>query len=1350
MTTYTNPTGTLTATEGDDTIVFTALPAPSPYPFAYLDALGGQDSLTVQVPYSGTQFVSVLDQFGAGYFNVGITFGAYEGQISVNNLEAVNIQGGSGNDRFNLQVGTIASLSVSLDGGAGDDLLKFDWSNLTSNFTFVVSGSAITSTYGSFSSFESFELHAGAGDDTITTGTGNDNIYTGTGADSVNAGGGNDFVYSQSSAGSIDGGAGIDYINWSSAGSAPVTVSIGNTVQITNGPVISNFEGVGLGGGSGDDLFTVTRVQTSGTLYGAAGHDTLVFNASYTAGLKFSVVAYSGDQLDGQISVDQGNYQAFFGFENVSFTGTQFNDQFSIRADYSSNSSGFSFDGGDGVDTLNGDFGLFTGGTSFVVAPDGSISSNRGSFAHIETFVLSGGAGADTFTGGSNNDVLEGGAGADHLEGGAGNDTIRSSTIYTHDDGAADVLIGGAGNDSIEAGYGDSVDGGSGTDQLSYNAENGGAGITVDFSQLTSGGTITIAGAALTGIEAVTGITGTKFNDTITAGATNGAGVQIFGLDGDDRLIGSADADLISGGEGNDILTGGLGADRLYVDAGDDTVVDTLAGLAGDTIIGLGIGDKIIISDANLATFGFSYSGGVLTCNGVAINIFDVPGRIVASAATGGGVQLEVQLPPYGTEDQIAAQLTSGYWNGAAHHFTVGQGGTLTVDISTLNSAEQTLARAALGEWSDIIGVHFQEVSGGAQITFDHREDRSGPIAATDSVWANGTITSSHIQISSSWVNAYGSSLNSYSFQTYLHEIGHALGLGHPGNYNETGTYRDDALFSDDSWATSVMSYFNQGENYYFAAQHFSILNAVTPMQADILAAQTLYGLSTNTRSGDTIYGFHSNAGGIYDAALYFNVAMTIYDSGGNDTLDYSNVNYGQLINLNPETFSNVNSQIGNLSIARGVTIENAIGGFGADTIIGNAVGNVITGGPGGDTLTGAAGHDVFRDTAMNMSGDTVTDFTAEDRIVITDASLVGFTFSLSGHTLSYTGGSLTLGTVPPGRIVASAAAGGGVQLTVQTHDPANDFNGDGYSDILWRTDAAVAAWLGLANGGFRVNDTGTFGNQSLTISLAATGDFNGDLRDDLLWRGPDGSVTIWLSNSAGGWPETDLSQRIQVGVVDPAWHIVGAADVNGDGKADILWRDDSGQFVDWLATGNGAFVANWASSGALVPTSWTVAGTGDFNGDGRADILWRNDAGITTNWLGTGSGGFVANWANASFGVPLSWSIAGTGDFNGDRIADVLWRSDTGMLVDWLGNSTGGFAANWANAPNGVGAEWQVAEIGDFNGDGRDDILWRNSSGRITEWLGNSSGGFTDNSAVAATFVDNSWHIASDHGVLH
>lgn len=324
--------------------------------------------------------------------------------------------------------------------------------------------------------------------------------------------------------------------------------------------------------------------------------------------------------------------------------------------------------------------------------------------------------------------------------------------------------------------------------------------------------------------------------------------------------------------------------------------------------------------------------------------------------------------------DQIADQLVEGYWQWSQYQgnswraFTLDASRTLTVNLTALTPEAVNLARAALGVWSDVTGIRFVETAGAADISFDDNEEG----AFAESVTSGHEVVSAHVNVDYNWLIDSGNSLDSYSFQTYVHEIGHALGLGHAGDYNANAQYGVDNDYDNDSWQASVMSYFSQDDNTFINADFAYVLTAQV---ADIIAIQRLYGGSTSTRAGDTVYGFGNNTGNpIFGTGFAEPVALTIYDTGGIDTLDYSGYGAGQMIDLRPEAASNVGGRVGNIQIARGTIIENAVGGSGADLFVGNQAANHLNGGLGIDRVSYAGAQ----------SGYTLAR-AADGSIVITD-----------------------------------------------------------------------------------------------------------------------------------------------------------------------------------------------------------------------------------------------------------------------------------------------------------------------------------------------------------------------------
>jgi hypothetical protein len=419
---------------------------------------------------------------------------------------------------------------------------------------------------------------------------------------------------------------------------------------------------------------------------------------------------------------------------------------------------------------------------------------------------------------------------------------------------------------------------------------------------------------------------------------------------------------------------------------------------------------------------------------------------------------------------------------------------------------------------------------------------------------------------------------------------------------------------------------------------------------------------------------------------------------------------------------------------------DQLVGGTGDDTLDGGTGHDILSGGAGHDILTGGPDSDIYRDTAANLNGDEITNFKVADRIQITDLPAVSANISTSGHTLSYgNGDSVTIDNLGPGRMVVRAISNTGVEIRLQ-ESAHNDFNGDGRSDVLWRDDSGrVTDWLGQANSGLSGNFANSDANAGTDWHIAGTGDFNGDGGGDILWRNDNGNITNWLGQANGGFASNFANAFYQV---DNSWHVAGTGDFNGDGRSDILWRNDSGEVTDWLGQANSGFSGNFANSDANAGTDWHIVGTGDFNGDGIDDVLWRNDNGNVTDWLGQANGGFASNFGNAFYQIDNGWHVAGTGDFNGDGLMDILWRNNSGEVTDWLGQANGGFVSNFANADANAGTDWHIVSIGDFNGDAIDDILWRNDNGDVTNWLGQANGSFASNFANAFYQVDNSWHV--------
>lgn len=281
-------------------------------------------------------------------------------------------------------------------------------------------------------------------------------------------------------------------------------------------------------------------------------------------------------------------------------------------------------------------------------------------------------------------------------------------------------------------------------------------------------------------------------------------------------------------------------------------------------------------------------------------------------------------------------------------------------------------------------------------------------------------------------------------------------------------------------------------------------------------------------------------------------------------------------------------------------------------------------------------------------------------------------------------------------------------------------------ANILNKSYTGVGVGYATGSCGYKTYWVQIFG-VGKTAGPAGAGDLNGDFHSDVLGQTSAGELRLYRGTGKGGWNGSITAGPSPWSSAD---RLVTLGDFSGDSIPDIGRITPDGSFELLKGTGSGTYReptkigSGWAEFTAIV-------GGIDFNGDGRTDVLARKTDGSLILYKGNGSGGWASGYTKVGSGWNSLNPFFYAGDFNGDGKGDILARRADGSL--WLYPTSG--KGTWGSAKK-VGSGWgsfnAVFGPGDFSGDGKPDVLARRSDGRLMLYRGNGKGSWGTVSTVS------------------
>jgi Ca2+-binding RTX toxin-like protein len=1334
--------------------------------------------------------------------------------------------GPDGNDRLFAGNGL-----TSLYGGGGDDFLSAEDAP-----GLVRTGSA--------------SLFGGAGNDQLAGGSSNDFLYGSAGQDDLYGNGGNDLLYGDRSSDSpdltgVDPNNAIDYLN-GGEGDDLLYGEVGNDVLDGMDGRDRLFGGVGsdsLNGGSGSDYLLgdegAVNLATGAVTLGAGTGDDVLFGGS------------DNDFLYGQ----GGNDRLFGGSGNDFLEGNAGNDiLFGDDGQITNPSAGNeiiasinpAIGGSDIIRGQDGDDIIVAGagndldvtggnGADIILGDNGRIAIANGIVTRVETVSPANGG----------DDVLLGNNGADIILGGTGNDTITNGTdnvvdimlgdngvivgadgsaqandIFSKDEefGGKDTIVGGKVKNIIIGGSGgsdrtgiknggdrlignsfddiiygdnayitrnaanvvekveellplkggdDTIEGGSGQDTL-YG--QGGDDLIVGGSS-TAGvpdGTDYIYGGAgndaiagdnasidpatreVVNLDLVNGAADFIFGDsgtlTFAAGQVTSATSNPASGDGNDTILGNVGNDTIFGGAADDRIFGNLGDDRLFGDHGQVnfdsngnlTLVKTIApeaggndviegnegtsiilGGTGNDTITAGTGRDLIIGDNGQMTF----NAGVL----IQLNTTD-PNR-GGNDSVNAGDNVDIVLGGTGND-----QILGGTDN--ANDILLGDNGTVIANGNIFSTDPDFGGRDTIaggGGQDIIIGG-----SGGGDIASGGGDTLSGN-DGNDIVIGDGAfITRDALDVVQKIETLFP---NKGGDDTIAGNDGNDYLIGGFGNDTIQGNLGEDITIGDNGRITfnngaviliETTNPENGGNDTIDGGENADVALGGTgndtisggPDDAnDILLGDNGVIVRANgTPQANDIFSTDPTFGGQDNITGGGGQDIIIGGSGGNDSTGkggdrlFGNDGDDVMVGDNAYITRNANDII--------EKIETRFPNQGGDDRIeGNNGNDIALGGFGNDTIFGNQGNDIILGDNGLLDYTLDNNLTTIDLIQTTNPELGG-NDTIAGNE----GNDIALGGFGNDTIVGGSEDDsllgdngqilltGGIVRLIETIDPGmggndtifgnqgNDLIAGGFASDLIYGDEGDDKILG-DNGRFDyafAGDSIVGADSNLfTLDFITTTDPTLGGRDEIY--GGLGNDQL-----LGGTDDDRLFGDNGVEALDANWFIAGKGDFNGDSKADIFWRNKvDNQSLVWLMDGVNVLRSRVLSS---VGQDWssTIA---DLNGDGKDDLFWRHSSGLTGVWLFDGIQ--VLDTVVLPYSGPMDWSST-IADFNGDSKSDIFWRHTSGAVSIW--QMDGLKLLDFAVLPYNVQPDWS-STIADFNGDGKSDIFWRHTSGAISIW---------------------------------